>query len=452
MVNLISSLRAIKSINALVIGDFVLDTYIMGRVGRVSPEAPVPVLLAKDQFSKPGMAGNVALNLASLGAKVFLAGRVGNDEHGQLFLNLLKKENVNCDNIVKQEGYITPVKQRMIAHAQQLLRVDFESTSALDPTLEKKLLNSIKKLIKQIDVIAVSDYLKGCLTPTLLQSLVELAKDHNIPIVVDPKGKDFSKYRGVTLIKPNLLEAYKASQFESSAKLDKVAKALLNDSEAEYILITRSSEGMTLYDKQSRSLHFPTKSNEVIDVTGAGDTVLAMLTMALGNSLSSDIAAQLANIAASVVIKKVGCVSVEFSEIAEILLEMHTECKIFNEDHLFALSHVLSSSPFILLALHHDQDMSSKLFETLRQLSEENPEERIIVYIEAQEKNHSFISLLASLHEVDFIIQKSHSLAELCDIIKPKKVFSFDSTKLLPIENPQTLLQKLKKLAYHKSS
>ncbi len=444
MVNLISSLRAIKPINILVVGDFVLDTYVQGHVGRVSPEAPVPVLLAKENFSKPGMAGNVALNLASLGSKVYLAGRVGDDDHGSEFLDLLQKEDIDCKNVLRQKGYQTPVKQRMIANAQQLIRVDFETTTPLDKQLGKKLLLSIKKDIDNIDVIAISDYLKGFLTNEFLQELIKLAKTCDVPVVVDPKGKDFSKYKGATLIKPNLLEAYTASQFESSTPLDTVAKTLLKDSEAEHILVTRSSDGMSLYDKNSSPMHFPTKSKEVMDVTGAGDTVLAMLTMALGNQLSADVAAQLANIAASVVIKKVGCVRVELSQIAEILLSMHTECKIFDEDHLFALSHVLSTSSFTILALEQNQEMSSKLFEVIRKITLENQKDRLIIYIEAKKQNASFISLLSSLHEVDFIIEKSHSLAELCKALKPKRVYRFDTSKLFPVEDPDMLLKKLK--------
>lgn len=452
MVNLISSLRAIKPINVLVIGDFVLDSYIQGFVQRISPEAPVPVLHAKKIFSKPGMAGNVALNLSALGANIFLAGRIGLDNEGLLFLDLLTKEGINCDLVLKQNEYKTPVKQRMIAHSQQLMRVDFESSPPLSTSIEEKLIQSIKKIISDIDVIAVSDYLKGCLSFNLLKELIHLACQHNIPVIVDPKGKDFSKYKGATLIKPNLMEAYAAAHLESSMCLDKVAKILLETSQAKYILITRSSEGISLYDSSFNSSHFATKSKEVIDVTGAGDTVLAMVTMALGNNISSDIAAQLANIAASIVIKKVGCVAASFSEIAEVLLKMHTECKIFDEDHLFALAQVLGASSFTILMLEPDQDMSSKLFEAIRQINKNHSYNKLVIYIEAQKSNQDFISLLSSLHEVDFIIEKSSSLQKLCRKLKPQEIFSFSKNSLYPLEDPFKLIQKLKDISQNMPS
>ncbi len=445
MVNLISSLRNIKPIKALVVGDLVLDSYIQGVVERVSPEAPVPVVHAKKIFSKPGMAGNVALNLKALGAEVFLAGRLGNDRDGDQFLDLLVQEKINCDNVIKIPGYQTPVKQRVIASSQQLLRIDFEEATKLSPESEKLLLERIDNVITSVDVIAISDYLKGFLTEGLLKGVIAKAKENNIPVIVDPKGKDFSKYEGATLVKPNQLEAYVASNSESETSIDIVANKLLKSSMAENILITRSSKGMSLYQGAGLSpKHFPTKAKEVLDVTGAGDTVLSMLCLAIGSQLPLELAAELSNIAASIAVKKLGCVSVSFSEIAETLLKLHADSKRFDEDHLFALSYVLKERPFTLLVLEDEMELSLGLYSSIKELSCNYPEKKLVVYLDPDKNGQEFVKILLSLNEVDFVIEKSTSVPVLKHVLNPDHIYRLVEDKICLAKDPIELLKNLK--------
>ncbi|HPE84940.1 MAG TPA: bifunctional ADP-heptose synthase, partial [Chlamydiales bacterium] len=292
MVNLIGMLSHLKPFKVLVAGDFMLDRYTHGKVGRISPEAPVPVLHVQREHSLPGGAGNVALNLASLGAQVFALGRIGDDLEGEHLKRLLFDQDINAQGLLTENNYHTPVKNRLMGGSQQMLRIDFEHTHPIADDLVRNV------ALPDCDLIAISDYNKGFLTPTVLAALIKHGKELGIPIIVDPKGEDFSKYKGATLIKPNLKEAYAASKLPLDSSLNDVAKALFNQSEAQQILITRSSEGLSLFSDDNTHTHFPVRCREVQDVTGAGDTVLAMLCMALANDLELASAAHLSNVAA----------------------------------------------------------------------------------------------------------------------------------------------------------
>jgi D-glycero-beta-D-manno-heptose-7-phosphate kinase len=192
----------------LILGDFLLDSYTTGIVRRISPEAPVPVMEVLRYEERPGGAGNVALSLLALGGVVYCAGRIGKDEGGRKLKGLLSL--MNLDSLMVEEGYSTPVKNRLIADSQQLLRVDTETISPLDPSLEIKLLHRLKEIIPHMDVVALSDYGKGFLSNRLIYETIHIAKSSNIPVIVDPKGTDFTKYKGASLLKPNLSEAYAA--------------------------------------------------------------------------------------------------------------------------------------------------------------------------------------------------------------------------------------------------
>ncbi|MFZ0565363.1 MAG: bifunctional ADP-heptose synthase [Chlamydiales bacterium] len=291
----------------LVIGDLLLDAYTIGEVQRISPEAPVPVMRVSHKKYLPGGAGNVMLNLVSLGMEVKAVGRIGCDEGGDLFLKALAQEPIHTDWIIQDPKFQTPIKNRMIASGQQLLRVDYERASALNEAHHQMLVENLPHLLEDVDGIAISDYSKGFLTPSLLASLIDEANTREIPVITDPKGIDFHKYRGSTLLKPNLLEAKAAARLGEQASLDQIAQHLLNEVDIEALMITRSKEGISLFTPQQGRRDFPTYIHEVKDVTGAGDTVLAVVTAGITNKISLEEISLLANRAAGLAIEQVGC-------------------------------------------------------------------------------------------------------------------------------------------------
>lgn len=443
MVNLIHSFRDLKPIKAFVIGDFVLDTYVTGSVGRISPEAPVPILHAREKRSVPGMAGNVALNLISLGAEVCVSGRIGEDLEGKLLVSSLEEEKIDTSCIVTQKNYHTPVKHRMIANAQQLLRVDFEEIVSLSLDLETMLIKMLQDKLEGIDVIALSDYKKGFLTNSLINKIIEVAYKKKIPVIVDPKGDDFSKYKGCTLIKPNLQEAYIASRCSRECSLDQVAEVILKDTSSQYLLITRSEEGMSLFSAKEQREDFAVESREVKDVTGAGDTVLAMMTMGMGNGLSPSVSAELSNVAASIAIQKMGCVRVTLSQVAEQLFLRDNSNKIFSEEHLFALNQVLIGKTFSILGLDIKQEMTTELFKMIKKLSPKDPNHKLILYLADTKEHEPLISLLSSLHEVHFILLSSSNLSKFLKKIVPQHSFFMKDNALLQVHDPMELLDYL---------
>lgn len=314
--------NSFKPKTALVFGDLMVDVYTVGAVERISPEAPVLILRVFEETRRPGGAGNAILNMLSLGMKVMAFGRVGKDEEGNHFIDMLNKENVGVQGIVVDETFHTPVKKRMMAESQQLLRVDYENPLPLSPELEKEIEKQLELVIDQADVIAISDYAKGFLTESLLQHIISLAKEKNIPVIVDPKGSNFSKYRGATLIKPNLSEAITASGFDKKTSLDLIGAKILADLEIETLMITRSKEGISLFNLQKGRDDFPAFVHEVKDVTGAGDTVLAIVTQTLANRLDLKIGAFLANVAAGIAIERVGCARITLQELSDRLIQI----------------------------------------------------------------------------------------------------------------------------------
>ena len=307
----------VKPFTALVLGDFMLDTYTHGRVKRISPEAPVPILEITSQESRPGGAGNVVLNLIALGGTVHAIGRLGDDDAGRELRSFLEKANAS-HTLLAEGNYHTAVKNRLVADSQQLLRLDREKISPLSADLEKTILQHLETAIPQVQVVAISDYGKGFLTPRIIARAIQIAKDARIPIIVDPKGSDFTKYKGATLIKPNLSEAYTAAKASPDASLDTVAKTLLEISQATLLLITRSEAGMSLFDNQGNRHDFPVRAKQVKDVTGAGDTVLAVFCLGLANQMDIHETSHLANVAASISIERLGCVQITLDEIMQM--------------------------------------------------------------------------------------------------------------------------------------
>lgn len=437
MVNLAEAFHKFRSIRALVVGDFMVDKYTLGTVKRISPEAPVSVLKVEKEETRAGGAGNVALNLHSLGSKVFVLGRVGNDANGALLKDTLGCVCTNTLGLYTEESYQTPVKNRFIADAQQVLRVDYEESNRINVTLEEKIIEELPAILKEINVVAVSDYNKGFLSTKVLSSLIELCRKSNIPVVVDPKGLDFSKYRGATLIKPNLSEAYLASSLDEKNSLDMIASVLQEKTCVDWLLITRSKDGISLFERDGSRSDFPVRSHEVKDVTGAGDTVLAIMAICIANHIDIAAAIHLANIAAGLSIERLGCASITISDFARRLLEKDCDMKVFEESHLSALQSVLQDHPFSILGIDSTQGITTEFFRVLKQLSKS--EKELILYIKDSAPDQEFIQLLSSIHEVDYLILQRRSLESLCAKMKPSNVFELQGNQLVELEQAMAL-------------
>lgn len=418
-----------------------LDTYTTGSVERISPEAPVPILHVKETESLPGGAGNVALNLRSLGAKVTCMGRVGPDIEGKQLKSLLEEEDIDTKGLFVQRKTRTPVKNRLIAESQQLMRVDDETLIPISASIEAEAISLLRDELEQIEVIAVSDYRKGFLSKRLLDFLIKEGNRRSIPVLVDPKGDDFACYKKATLIKPNLKEAKIAAKLGSDASLDAIGREIIRMTQAEHLVITRSELGMTFFDQNCR-VDFPVKSREVIDVTGAGDTVLSVMAMAYAAKLDLSVALQLANIAAGIAIECVGCARVSLSDIGERLLEIDVANKIFDESHLFAIEQVLRHKKFIILGLSAEKGLSLSLFAKIRDLSHSHVDEKLIIYLMDREVDEEFVSLLSSLHEVDFVIVQSDNLFTLCRQIHPAYVYTLEGDQIFLVGDPGDLVNR----------
>ncbi len=300
----------------LVIGDVMLDRYWHGSASRVSPEAPVPVVKVANREDRPGGAGNVALNIAALGSAVRLVGVVGDDETGLELYSRLKAAGVYCD-FLQSEEKPTITKLRIISQHQQLIRLDFEKAFEASDIIG--LQDKAKSLVDDSQVMVLSDYGKGALQD--INDLIDLGRSRNIPIIVDPKGTDFTKYRGATLITPNLTE-FEAVMGGSHNEEELVNKGLrlVRELNLEAILITRGEHGMTLIRPDSPELHLPARAQEVFDVTGAGDTVISVLaaSMAAGDGFAD--ATALANLAAGLVVGKLGTAAISGPELRRAML------------------------------------------------------------------------------------------------------------------------------------
>ncbi|HEC1794119.1 TPA: D-glycero-beta-D-manno-heptose-7-phosphate kinase [Campylobacter lari] len=315
-----------KKPKILVVGDFMVDHYIWCDCTRISPEAPVMVMKSQKEDKRLGGAGNVYANLKSFGAEVFALGLVGDDESGRFL-----KENLNAKLLVEKDRK-TPLKSRVLSHSQQVLRLDDEND--FDTKLEDEIIKEYKKIAKDYDAIVLSDYAKGVLTSKVTKALIEHANTLNLPILIDPKGSDFSKYQNATLLTPNKKEAIQALGVEKIDNLEKALKKLKDDLNLTYSIITLSEEGIALFDEK---LHIvPAKALEVYDVTGAGDSVIAMLAYALALKVDIVKACELANDAAAVVVAKVGSVSVSLEEIKN-LKKASFEDKIKSKEELVKL-------------------------------------------------------------------------------------------------------------------
>jgi len=314
----------------LVIGDLILDEFVWGRVSRISPEAPVPVVWVNNESFMPGGASNVANNINSLGAKAYLVGVVGNDERAGILKGELEHRGVNIDGIFTESQRPTILKTRVIAHQQQVVRIDREKVDPLKDATIKKISGFVEDIIDEMDGVVVEDYGKGLITPKLLDRIVPLAKKKRKIITVDPKEEHFSYYRGVTLITPNNAEASRAVGFEIKDKqtLKKAGFELLKKLKARVVLITLGEGGMMVFEEGKAPKKIETIAQEVFDVSGAGDTVASSYVLSLVSNATSIQAAHIANCAAGIVVGKVGIAVVTQDEVIHRIKEEIEKAKI----------------------------------------------------------------------------------------------------------------------------
>jgi len=330
-----------KSPKILVIGDLMIDHYLWGSCERISPEAPVQVINVGDESMSLGGAGNVINNLNALGTQVDVISVIGNCETSGKLKALLANIKVNTKYLITQNKRVTSKKTRIISSQQQVVRYDHESTDEISDESQKSILASFEKLVSNYDAVLLSDYGKGVLTIELTQSLIAIANDKNIKVLVDPKGLDYSKYRGSYLLTPNKKEASEATKINitDDASLTKAITQLKTEYDLDVSLITLSEQGVAIYDNKLR-VH-PTVSREVFDVTGAGDTVLASLGFALACGYKIDAAVEFANLAAGVVVGKIGSAIATLNEIIEYESSLK---KSTSDEHIKTFDEIASLS------------------------------------------------------------------------------------------------------------
>ncbi len=396
-----------KSPKVLVVGDLMVDNYIWCDCKRVSPEAPVLIASAKSEDRRLGGAANVYANLKSLGADVFALSVVGDDSEGRFLSKHLRAK------LLVQKGRKTSLKNRIISHNQQVLRLDSESSEDIE--LEKDLLAEFEKLVKGFEAVVLSDYGKGVLTPKLCQGIIKYAKALKVPVLIDPKGSDYSKYKGATLLTPNKKEALEALKFSdlNGANLKFGIEKLKKDLDLKYSIITLSQDGIALFDKSLSII--PAKAREVFDVTGAGDSVIASLAFCLALKIDIHTACEFANKAAAVVVGKVGSVSVSLDEIKdfektpfESKIKSKKECeKLLQKARISGQKIVFTNGCFDILHFGH-----IKYLEKARSLGDllvvGLNSDKSVRSLKGKERpiNSQFerAAMLAALYFVDFVV------------------------------------------------
>jgi len=417
---LAETFAAIGRPRVLVVGDLMLDRYIWGTVERISPEAPIPVLRVTEQEDRPGGAVRVAAALAALDAEVQCAGVVGDDADGSALRRLLDAAGVGAKGVLTLPGRPTTVKTRLVARVQQLFRVDREDASPVPPKAGERLLRRIWGALRGVDVVLVPDYNKGVLTPPFLDALIREARAAGKRIIVDPaRGADPARYRGVTAICPNRLEAALAAGVPNESSLvDKAGRLLLRRLGLDACIITRDREGISLYRKGCKPFHVQARAHEVFDVTGAGDVVLSLLGFVLAGGGGWEEAVAIANVAGGIEVAKFGFVPLTRHEIqAELEVPAHTEATklrsrgelativaklkaqgktvvftngcfdLLNANHISLFRHAKGLGDVLIVATNSD--------ESIRRLK--GPNRPILSEAER-------VELLSAVHHVDYVV------------------------------------------------
>ncbi|MEK7773114.1 MAG: D-glycero-beta-D-manno-heptose-7-phosphate kinase [Deltaproteobacteria bacterium] len=316
-----SLIDGFKRARILVVGDLIMDHFIWGRVRRISPEAPVPVVEVTSESLLLGGGANVVNNIHSLGGKSLVTGVIGGDDDGKRLIKALKDKGISADGIIADAKRPTTIKTRVIAHSQQVVRFDREKKDRIEPESFARVLSYIRKTVKSVDLVVISDYAKGLITDTLVEETRDICGSLGKPVAVDPKVEHFDYYRGVTVVTPNNVEASQASGVDitDDASLHRAGEVLFNKLGCGALLITRGENGMSLFEADCET-HIPTVAKEVFDVSGAGDTVIGTLALALASGADFKEAAVLANFAAGVVVGKVGTATLTPEELKNAVL------------------------------------------------------------------------------------------------------------------------------------
>jgi len=308
-----------SSARILIVGDVMLDQYLWGSVERISPEAPVPVVRLDRRNVVPGGAANVAANIAGLGARCSLIGVVGNDDAAAWLGNSLRALKISSKNLIVDSGRPTPTKTRVVAHGQHVVRVDEESADEISSRVQKNISRAFERELKSADMVVLSDYAKGIFSDSLTREIIERARSMRIPVIVDPKGRDYSKYQGATTLTPNRREAIEATGLVT---IESAGKKLLRDLALDSLLVTRGEEGITIFEKSLPPKNLSALARHVYDVTGAGDTVIATLSVARAAGANLGDACLLANIAAGIVVEEIGTTAVTADQLRTKLREL----------------------------------------------------------------------------------------------------------------------------------
>jgi rfaE bifunctional protein kinase chain/domain len=324
MISRAESKRLIKFVDrfprthTLVVGDVMLDHYVWGSVSRISPEAPVPVVSVTKENVLLGGASNVVNNIHSLGGRVSVCGVIGRDDAGRQLVHMLRNQGIPADGLIVEENRSTSIKTRVIAHNQQVVRFDRETKNGIEKDTHLRIYDFVKQRVRDsLDAIVLSDYSKGVITKGLVRDIIKLARKNGVIVSVDPKVNHFGMYSGVTILTPNSKEASIGAKIdiEDEKSLLKAGALLLKRLKCDAVLITRGEHGMSLFERGGRITNIPTVAQEVFDVTGAGDTVISVLTLAMASGAGMIDAARISNYAAGIVVGVVGTAAVKPEEL-----------------------------------------------------------------------------------------------------------------------------------------
>lgn len=431
--------------NVLCIGDIILDSYSHGEVRRISPEAPIPVLkINNNKYEVPGGCGNVARNICAAGSNCHIISICGNDEESRVLKKLLSESKNLSFNLIIDKDRCTTKKIRFVSENQQILRVDREVSKPINKKIESSLLKAFKKRIDDSDVVVISDYNKGMLTDSLLRSIIILSRKKNKKIIVDPKKNDFYPYKGASFITPNFKELLIASKGENSLKdtnnnevVEKLSKKILFELQFEAVVITRSSEGISIVSKENKNIHLPSKAKEVYDVSGAGDTVIAYIASGLANGKTLYNSTEIANDAAGIAVGKFGTTIVNENDLLdsgqnkklrsleEVIFEIKKSINkkigftngcfdLIHQGHVHYLKEARKQCDFLILGLNSD-------FSIKKLKGKDRP---ILNQVERSEvlQNFNFIDRI--------IIFNEETPIKLINKIKPNIIFKGDDYKV----------------------
>jgi D-beta-D-heptose 7-phosphate kinase/D-beta-D-heptose 1-phosphate adenosyltransferase len=324
--NLLKLISSFKKQTVLVVGDTMVDKFIWGKVKRISPEAPVPVVEVTKETETLGGAANVASNITSLGGKAYIISTIGEDIIGKSLIEMLDEKGINPDYLVYDVHRSTTIKTRIIATNQHVVRVDKEVKGFFDRHTEAKILANIEKLIPEVNAVIISDYGKGVLSSKVLKRTIFLARKYKVPVTVDPKIDHFKKYKKITTMTPNekeAIEGMNAKNIKTDEDIAILGKKILKTLNSDSVLITRGEKGMMLIQPNNKITNIPTRAQEVYDVTGAGDTVISTMTLALAAKANLLSAAEVANFAAGIVVGKIGTATTNPQELEKAIQEFY---------------------------------------------------------------------------------------------------------------------------------